>query len=181
MAVGIVLLGGATAAAIVITDHEKGSPDDVNAGAPGAQASEFGESEEESPYEESGYEESEGAESSSPSQLAQQQIQHSLRAHFNRLVSGDYEAAFYDLTSSEGEAIGGESGWVAAQEEDQLQNFSLSVETSLIDQHTAQATIVEFETHSLATGCKDWYGYWEMRKIYGEWLIGAAKLEKESC
>jgi len=199
LAAAIVLLGGATAAAIVLTKHGDKAPENVSANASKSEAGEYDEYEEEAyegeneyeeegGYEESEYEEDEYGESeyeeaetsSSPSQLAQQ-VQHALRAHFNRLVSGDYETAYYDLTSSEGEAIGGESGWVSAQEEDQLQSFSLSVETSLIDPHTAQATISEFETNSLATGCKEWSGYWEMRKIYGEWLIAAAKLEEEPC
>ncbi len=189
IAVAILLLGGATATAIVLTKHGDHPADHVSAGAPETEGSEFGEYEEEGEYEseygeEGGYEEGESEEaesSSSPSQLAQLQVKRALQAHFNRLAAGHYETAYQDLTPSEGEAIGGESGWVPAQEEDQLQSFSLSVETSLIDQHTARATIVEFETHALATGCNDWSGYWEMRKIYGEWLIGAAKLEKEPC
>jgi hypothetical protein len=186
IAVAIVLLGGASAAAIVLTKHDSGSSETVSAdtvetpsGSPGFEEEEFEEAgAEEGEFEEE-FEEPES--SPSPSRLAQHQIQHALAAHFNRLASGNYESAYHDLTLHEGEAIGGESGWIAAQEEDQLQNFNLSVETSLIDPHTAQANIVEFETHALATGCNRWSGYWEMRKIYGEWLIGAAKLEKEPC
>jgi Prokaryotic RING finger family 1 len=180
IAAAIVLLGGATAAAIVLTKHDSGSTETVSASASEAPpgSAEFDESEFEEEEEE--FEEVEPP-PPSPSQLAQGQIQHALRAHFNRLASGNYETAYYDLTSSEGEAIGGESAWVEAQEEDQLQSFNLTVDTSLTDPHSAQATIVEFETHALATGCNKWFGYWEMSKVYGEWLIGSAKLEKESC
>jgi hypothetical protein len=199
IAVVIVLLGGAGAAAVVIGTHGESST--VVTAEQAAEASqleaaeyeeglgeeEFGEDgyEEESGYEEGGYEEEEEFEpvepSPSPSKLAQVQVQQALRAHFHRIAAGNYETAFYDLTSSEGESAGGEAAWVEGQEEDQLQSFGLSVETSLSDPHTAQATIVNFETHSLATGCNTWSGYWEMRKIYGEWLIDAAKLEREPC
>jgi hypothetical protein len=190
IAAAIVLLGGATAAAIVLTKHDDHSSG--TAGADTSESGEFGESEfaegesefeEEGGFEEGEFEEEEEFEEPepSPSQLAQGQIQHALSAHFNRLASGNYSAAYNDLTPTEGEEIGGESGWVEAQAEDQLQSFGLEVETSLFDPHSARATIVEFETHALATGCNDWYGYWEMSKVYGEWLIGKAKLEKESC
>lgn len=187
IAVAIVLLGGASAAAIVLTKHGSDSSETVSASTPETPRDSTGFEEEE--FEEGGAEEGEFEEgefeepesSPSPSQLAQRQIQHALKAHFNRLVSGNYEDAYYDLNSRPGEEFGGESGWVAEAEKDQLQNFSLSVETSLIDPHTAKATIVEFQTHSLATGCKYWNGYWEMRKIYGEWLINTAKLGEERC
>jgi hypothetical protein len=190
IAAAIVLLGGATAAAIVLTKHDDHSSDTASAGTAGvpSEPGEFDESElEEEEFEAADEfeeeEEFEEAESPppSPSQLAQRQIQRALSAHFNRLAAGHYETAYSDLTPSEGESIGGESGWVEAQEEDQLENFSLTVETSLYDPHSAQATIVEFETNALATGCNDWSGYWEMSKVYGEWLISEAKLEKEPC
>jgi hypothetical protein len=192
IAAAIVLLGGGTAAAIVLTKHDHSST------TAGTTSSEFGE--EEFGEEELGEEEYEGEEElgeeefggeeeyeepetppASPSQIAEHQVQHALTAHFNSLASGNYDAAFYDLTSSERESAGGESAWVEAQAEDGLKSFNLSVETSLFDPHSAQATIVEFETRAVATGCNDWSGYWEMSKVYGEWLISAAKLEKEPC
>ena len=183
IAVLIVLLGGAGATAIVLAGQNQGSSD--TAGISTTESEEFEEDEfeeeleeeEEFEQEEEEFEEPEPT----PSQLAQGQVQHALTAHFNRLASGNYESAYYDLTASEGDAAGGESSWVAAQEEDELESFYLTVETSLADAHTAQATIVEFETHAAATGCNLWSGYWEMRKIYGDWLIDSAKLEKESC
>jgi hypothetical protein len=194
IAAAIVLLGGATATAIVLTKHDKSSSDSASASAsevtPGSAEFEEDEFNEEGEFEEeeSGFEEEEFEEEEeevepppSPAQLAQSQIQHSLKAHFDNLASGDYEDAYYDLTSSEGEAIGGESAWVAAQEEDQLESFNLAVETSLNDAHSARATIVDFRTHALATGCNEWSGSWEMSKVYGEWLISSAELEKESC
>src|SRR4051794_5587472 len=184
IAAGIILLGGAGAAAIVLTEHGSGSSETVSAGTGDTSGPAGGE---EDGFEAGGGEagepeEGEGFEPSpTPGQLAQGQIQHALTVHFDHLASGNYEDAYYDLTSREGEEIGGESAWVAAQEEDQLQSFTLTVDTSLADPHTAKATIVEFETHALATGCKDWFGYWEMSKVYGEWLISSAKLEKEPC
>jgi hypothetical protein len=191
IAAAIILLGGATAAAIVLTKQDKGASDtaSVSASETTPASAEFEEDEfnEEGEFEEEegGFEEEEFEEEEepppSPAQLAQGQIQHALRAHFDHLASGDYEDAYYDLTSSEGEAIGGESAWVAAQEEDQLQSFNLAVETSLNDPHSARATIVNFRTHALATGCNEWSGSWEMSKVYGEWLISSAELEKESC
>ncbi len=185
IAAAIILLGGATAAAIVLTKQDKGASDTASVSAsettPASAEFEGEEFNGEDEFEEE--EEFEEAEPPppSPAQLAQGQIQHALKAHFDNLASGDYEDAYYDLTSSEGEAIGGESAWVAAQEEDQLESFNLAVETSLNDPHSARATIVNFRTHALATGCNEWSGSWEMSKVYGEWLISSAELEKESC
>jgi hypothetical protein len=194
IAAAIVLLGGATATAIVLTKQDKGTSDTAGAGASETtsasaefEADEFNEEGESEEEEENGFEEEEFEEeeeeepSPSPAQLAQGQIQHALTAHFNRLASGNYGAAYRDLTSSEGEAIGGESAWTGAQEEDQLESFNLTVETSLTDAHSARATIVDFKTHALATGCNRWFGSWDMSKVYGEWLISSAELEKESC
>jgi hypothetical protein len=188
LAAAIVLLGGATAAAIVLTKHEEHSSETVTVASEAAsETGEFSEGEyEEEPeegseYEEAPEEEYEEAGSPSPAEAAQSQIQQALRAHFHRLAYGNYSAAFYDLTASEQESAGGEAAWTEAQEEDGLQNFNLSVETSLLGSHSAQATIVDFQTHAVATGCNEWSGYWEMSKVYGEWQISAAKLEKEPC
>ena len=189
LAVAIVLLGGATAAAIVLTKHEHSSSETVTAAASEAPAEsgeyeeEPGEEleyEEEPGYEEEEFEEEEEEEASS-AQVAQDEVQQALRAHFHRLANGNYSTAFYDLTASEQESAGGESSWVEAQAEDDLQSFNLGVETSLFDAHSAEATIVDFRTHALATGCNDWWGHWEMKKVYGEWQISEAKLEKEPC
>jgi hypothetical protein len=197
LVVAIVLLGGATAAAIVLTKHGRHVTETVTAPSPEAEESSESASREEPEYEEeSSYEEEpghaeeereEGEEgggteaSASAAQVAQNQIQDALRAHFHRLAYGNYDAAFRDLTTSEQESAGGPSGWTEGQEEDGLESFSLSVETSLLDPHSARADIVDFQTHSIATGCNYWSGYWEMSKVYGEWLINKAKLEREPC
>lgn len=190
LVVAIVLLGGATAAAIVLTRHEGNSSETVTvpASESASETGEFDESEYEEEPEEVEYEEEEPGEEfeeeeeePSPAEAAQGQVEDALSAHFHRLANGNYSGAFYDLTASERESAGGESSWVEAQEEDGLQSFSLSVETSLFDPHSAQATIVDFQTHALATGCNDWSGYWEMSKVYGEWEISEAQLEKEPC
>jgi hypothetical protein len=188
IAIGIVLLGGGAAGAIVLGGSHGSSSTTVETAAAPVSDSELSASEEplegeEEEFEsESEYEPEEELEPElSPSQLAQRQVQQALRGHFNNLASGYYHAAYHDLTPTEGEEIGGESSWVGAQEEDQLQDFELQVNTTLFDSNAARARIVEFETNSLATGCKQWSGYWEMSRVYGEWLISAAKLEDESC
>lgn len=175
----VLLLGGVTAAAIVLTGNGNERSDAAGAGGlqPGESATGFEESGDS--FEEEG--ESEAEPLPSPAQRAEARVQHALTAHFDRLVRGQYFAAYDDLTPREGEAIGGEAGWVEAQAEDDLQSFSLEVETTLLDAHSAKAAIVEFETHAVATGCNVWSGHWEMSKVYGEWLIAAAKLENESC
>lgn len=184
IAVAIVLLGGATAGAIVVSGNSKSSSTTVETAAATAPESEFSESEEE-PFgsEEEGAEEEEFEPEPelTASQLARREVQQSLRAHFNNLAEDRYDAAYRGLTPTEGEEIGGESSWVAAQGEDQLQSFDLRVNTALLSSHSARARIAEFQTRSLATGCKQWTGYWEMSKVYGEWLISAATLESEPC
>lgn len=189
IAIAIVLLGGGAAGAIVLGGSHGSSSTTVETASAPVSESEVS-AEEEEPYEgeEEEFEAAEEYEPEeepepelSPSQLAHRQVQQSLRGHFNNLANGYYHAAYRDLTPTEGEEIGGESSWVGAQEEDQLQEFDLEVNTTLFDSNDARARIVEFQTHSLATGCKEWSGYWEMSKVYGEWLISSAKLEDEPC
>ncbi len=189
LAVGILLLGGGAAGAIVLGGSHGSSSTTVETAAAPVSDSELSASEEE-PFEgeeeefetEGEYEPEEESEPElSPSQLAHRQVQQALLNHFNNLANGYYHAAYRDLTPTEGEEIGGESSWVAAQEEDELEGFDLQVNTALFDSNAARARIVEFQTRSLATGCKEWSGYWEMSKVYGEWLISEAKLEDESC
>ena len=190
LAIGIVLLGGGAAGAIVLGGSHGSSSTTVETAAAPVSDAELSAGEEEEPFEgeeeefeaEDEYEPEEEPEPElSSNQLAHRQIQQALSSHFNNLASGYYHAAYRDLTPTEGEEIGGESSWVGAQEEDQLQNFELRVNTTLFDSNDARARIVEFQTNSLATGCKEWSGYWEMNKVYGEWLISEAKLEDESC
>jgi RING finger family protein len=189
IAIGIVLLGGGAAGAIVLGGSHGSSSTTVETAAAPVSDSELSASEEE-PFE-GEEEELKAAEEHeaeeelepelSPSQRAHRQVQQALRNHFNNLANGYYDAAYRDLTPTEGEEIGGESSWVTAQEEDELEGFDLQVNTALFDSNAARARIVEFQTRSRATGCKEWSGYWEMSKVYGEWLISEAKLEDESC
>jgi hypothetical protein len=191
IAIGIVLLGGGAAGAIVLAGNQGGSSTTVETAAAPVSDAELSAAEEEPlEGEEEGFEAAEEYESEeepepeaepSASQLADRQVQQALRNHFNNLADGYYHAAYRDLTPTEGEEIGGESSWVGAQEEDELEGFELRVDTTLFDSSAARARIVEFQTRALATGCKQWSGYWEMSKVYGEWLISAAKLEDEPC
>jgi len=190
IAATIILLGGATAAAIVLTRHE-----DTTTIASASPSAEFGE---ENEFEEDGVEgEEEGFESEdegeeeataataeaplSPDQRAQRQIQGALTAHFNRLVDGEYETAWDDLSSHEQNHIGSESGWIEEEQADNLKSFSLKVHTTLHGSNSAATTIVDFKTHAALSGCNDWHGSWEMSKVYGDWLIDGVELEKASC
>ena len=182
IAAAIVLAGGGVAAAIVLSSDAGSSDTETTTST--SEFEEEGEVGNEFEDEEEGFEEEEyepPEPTPSPAQRAQRQIQRALRAHFDRLAEGSYESAYYDLTADQRGEIGSESGWVEAHEEDPLESFNLSVDTSLTGSNSAEARILDFRTRALESGCKDWYGHWEMRKIYGEWLIDAAELEDEPC
>ena len=188
IAAAIVLLGGATAAAIVLTRHHSDTTTASASSGEFEEASEFegeDESYENEGYEEEGYEdesyEEEEAASLTPGERAQRQIQAALTTHFNHLAAGDYETAWEDLDAHEQDHIGSESGWTEEEEADNLRSFDLRVNASLEGSNAAEASIVEFRTRSSLTGCHEWTGYWEMSKVYGEWLIGGVELERESC
>lgn len=184
IAAAIVLAGGGVAAAIVLSGGTGSSDATATENSSTSEFEEEGEIGDGFEDEEEGFEEEEFEPPEpppSPAQRAQRQVQQALRAHFDRLAEGSYESAYYDLTPDQRGEIGSESGWVEAHEEDQLESFDLSVDASLTGSNSAEARIVNFRTRALASGCKDWYGHWGMRKIYGEWLIDAAELEDEPC
>lgn len=174
----IILLGGGTAAAIILTQHHNSDSGATAADAETASASSSPASEESSePFEPETTAETEPDYQPTPPE----QVERALEAHFGRLVAGNYTAAYTDLTPAEGEAIGGEEGWITAQSEDGLKHFELTVDVSMHGPHAATAEILYFATHAYASGCHTWTGSWEMVKQYGEWLISGANLERGSC
>lgn len=174
----IILLGGGTAAAIILTQHHSSASSTAATDAGTASASSSSATEETSePFEAETTTETEPIYQPTPPE----EVEQALHAHFGRLVAGNYTGAYADLTPAEGEAIGGEEAWIAAQSEDQLKQFELSVEVSMHGPHAATAEIIYFATHAYASGCHTWTGSWEMVKQYGQWLIAAADLERGSC
>jgi hypothetical protein len=169
----IVLLGGGTAAAVILTQK------DSTASSPAANAPD--------PSEPTAEPASEAYEPE-PTEVAPtyqatrpERVEQALQAHFRRLVADNYGGAYADLTPAEGEAIGGEAAWIAAQSEDGLKSFELEVGVSMHGPHAATAEILSFSTHAYETGCHTWTGSWEMVKQYGRWLIATANLERGSC
>lgn len=175
----IILLGGGTAAAIILTQkhHSGNSSTTADTETASASASSSAAEENSEPFEAETTAETEPVYQPSPPE----QVEEALQAHFGRLVADNYTAAYADLTPAEGEAIGGEEAWVAAQSGDGLKHFELTVEVSMHGPHAATAEIVYFATHAYESGCHTWTGSWEMVKQYGSWLISAADLERGSC
>lgn len=172
----IILLGGGTAAAIVLTQKSDSGSSTAAVDAETASASSSTEEGSE-PFEPETTGETEAVYEPTPPERVEQ----ALHAHFGRLVADNYSGAYDDLSPSEGEAIGGEEVWTAAQREDELEHFELSVDVSMHGPHAATADIVSFSTHAYASGCHTWTGSWELVKQYGRWLIDAADLERGSC
>jgi hypothetical protein len=182
---GIILLGGATAAALVLTGNShKTGPVEAE-----YQSYSTAEGEPEESAEENGVTESPEEEGSSytppptqsPTEEAEEEVKETLHDHFERLVDGEYASAYEDLTSALASNIGSEAGWEEAQRADGLESFHLALSVSIQGSHSAQAEIMSFITHAAETGCHRWTGSWEMVKQYGTWLISAAHLERGSC
>lgn len=177
LAAVIILLGGGTAAAIVLTQKSGSGSSTAAVDAETAAASSSSADEGSEPFEPETTAETEAVYEPTPPERVEQALQ----AHFGRLVADNYSGAYDDLTASEGGAIGGEEAWTAAQREDELEHFELSVEVSMHGPHAATAEILSFTTHAYASGCHTWTGSWELVKQYGRWLIDAADLERGSC
>lgn len=114
--------------------------------------------------------------SAGPTASEQTAITNMLNQHFQNIENGNYAAAWGDLTGTAASAAGSESAWIAGQQQDELESFSLDVVPQISSAATATAQILSFETQASASGCKSWSGSWSLVNSGGQWLITDANL-----
>jgi Prokaryotic RING finger family 1 len=193
MIAGLILLGGATAAALVLTEkhhtpeplpvetrssYEESKPEEPTGGYGSEESSESygggGTSTEESP------EEASEETYKDPEEEAEEEVKEALQRHFQLLVEGEYTSAWNDLSPSLTAKVS-QSRWEEEERNDDLRSFQLALNVSITGSHSAEAEVIHFSTHALESGCHKWSGSWEMVKQYGSWLINASHLERGSC
>jgi hypothetical protein len=114
--------------------------------------------------------------SAGPSGSEQTAITNMLNQHFQNIENGNYAAAFGDLTGTAASFAGSESAWIAGQQQDGLESFSLDARPQISSPTTATAQITSFQTQASASGCKSWSGSWSLVNSGDQWLISAANL-----
>jgi len=71
--------------------------------------------------------------------------------------------------------------WISAQRRDGLYSAVVDVEPKLTSATTATARVVRLRTNAARSGCHDWSGTYDLRKIAGTWRISTAGLKSRTC
>jgi Prokaryotic RING finger family 1 len=193
MIAGLILLGGATAAALVLTEKHH-TPEAIPVETtssyeeyePEETTSEYGSEESPEGYGSGGAGTEDAPEETTeqtykdPEEEAEEEVKDALQRHFQLLVEGEYTSAWDDLSPSLTAKVS-QSRWEEEERNDDLQSFHLALNVSITGSHSAEAEVIHFTTHALGSGCHKWSGSWEMVKQYGSWLINASGLERGSC
>ena len=66
-------------------------------------------------------------------------------------------------------------------ERDGLRTVALEVEPEVLSDTRATARVVRLRTNASRTGCNDWSGTYELRKIGDTWRISKADLERSDA
>jgi hypothetical protein len=66
-------------------------------------------------------------------------------------------------------------------ERDGLRTVALEVEPDVLSDTRATARVVRLRTNASRTGCNDWSGTYELRKVDGAWRISKADLDRRDC
>jgi hypothetical protein len=104
------------------------------------------------------------------------EIRNVVHAHWADIERGSYNAAFRLLAPGSQS----KSSWISAHESDALTSASISLGRPTIT--GSSATVPVLSLHTVAdSGCFNWSGHYEMRKIGGSWRIGKAKISRSSC
>lgn len=188
MIAGLILLGGATAAALVLTEkHHTPEPIPVETTSsyeenkPEETTSEYGSEESPESHGSAGESTKEAPEETTEENKdPEEEVKEALQRHFQLLVEGEYTSAWDDLSPSLTSKVS-QSRWEEEERNDDLQSFHLALNVSITGSHSAEAEVIHFTTHALESGCHKWSGSWEMVKQRGSWLINASHLERGSC
>jgi serine/threonine-protein kinase len=108
------------------------------------------------------------------------EVERAIRRHWRALENGNYAAAYArfapNLQNAEGRAR-----WINAQRRDQLVDAQLEVEPRITSATTATARVVRLRTDAVRSGCHEWSGTYELRKLGGAWRISKAGLRSRKC
>jgi hypothetical protein len=98
--------------------------------------------------------------------------------HWGLINSGDFTGAFALFIPG---SQGAESAWIAAHQQVAPISASISVGAPTFNSST-DATVALIGLHTQSSdGCANWSGSYDVQKINGQWLIGHASLQKQSC
>lgn len=99
--------------------------------------------------------------------------------HWSLISSGDFAAAFALFVPG---SQGSESGWISAHQEVAPISATVSVGTPTFSDPTdASVPLLSLRTADATDGCASWTGSYDVRRVNGQWLIGKADLQKQSC
>ncbi len=108
-----------------------------------------------------------------------QQVERAVQRHWQAIEAGNYARA-YDRSFAP-ELQPGRESWIAAMERDGLRTVDLEVDPEVVSDTRARARVVRLRTTAERSGCNDWSGTYELRKIGGTWRISEADLERRAC
>ena len=111
-----------------------------------------------------------------------------VNSHWQDIKNGDYNAAYQYLTPN---AVNGQSQsqWVAAHNQDGIQDVQYSFSLNWVNGNQARVDISQLQTKSHdavtgnnASGCQRWTGYYSLINQSGSWLINEDHLSPSpSC
>ena len=113
-----------------------------------------------------------------PERSEAQLVERAVQRHWQLIEAGNYARA-YDRFAPELQP--GRERWIAAMERDGLRTVDLEVDPEVVSETRATARVVRLRTTAARSGCNDWSGTYELRRIGGAWRISKADLERRTC
>jgi hypothetical protein len=111
---------------------------------------------------------------------AERAVERAIVRHWRAIQSGSYAAA-YDRFAPNLQDAEARARWIQAQKRDGLVDFDLEVDPVITSPTTATARVVKLRTDAVRSGCHDWSGTYELRRIGGTWRISKAGLKSTKC
>jgi len=115
-----------------------------------------------------------------PASAQQRAVEAAVRRHWQLIETGSYGAAF-DRFAPELQRAQSRARWIAGQRRDGLYVARVDVEPTILSPTTATARVVRLRTNATRSGCHEWSGTYELRRISGAWRISKADLTSRKC
>ena len=117
-----------------------------------------------------------------PAQAGAQEhaVNAAVQRHWRLIEAGRYGAAF-DRFAPELQRAQSRARWIAGQRRDGLYAAEVDVAPAILSPTTATARVVRLRTNAARTGCHNWSGTYELRRIAGAWRISKAALTSRKC
>jgi serine/threonine protein kinase len=112
--------------------------------------------------------------------VVERQVERAIERHWRAIQAGDYASA-YDRFAPNLQDAEARTRWIRAQRRDGLVDFDLEVDPEVTSDTTATARVVRLRTDATGSGCHDWSGTYELRRIGGAWRISKAGLTSRKC